>query len=362
MPVLKPSGYRKDTALFYKESLFDSNAAPVVAFGTDEGNRIEYDGASSEEEFNTRFPMLKAEAMKNLQAIEPEIQVQDADGARIAFVMENEYASEKILDGPFMKKVAAAIGADSLMVGIPFKGTLIATDSNAPIRLKFPAIIAKYYNNPEQEPISDKVFLVENGAIVAMAGESIEDGPQQFTITEKGDTANYEVHVQAHSIPELTQSVNTSYSQVMSMIMQRKMFGGELAYHIGNAIPLDEALVDKCNSYSKQVSENEMAQTLVRALTQNGLRMSFYYNGNKIAPVAAEASNTGGAPDYTNLSAEELDDEFYKTLAIPNARTNMTALMNMTALQREYKNRDVPMPDPRKPRRTSDKKWWQFWK
>lgn len=287
LPILKPTGYRQDVPLFFTEQLFNSSVSPVIAFGTDEGNRISYEGASSDEDYKSRFPILKQQAFDNLKAIQPTIEVQDAQGTKIAFVVGHEYASEKILDSDFMRQVGKAINSNSLMVGIPFKGHLIAIDSNAEIRLKFPAIIQKYYNNPQQDPISDKVFLVNDGEIVAMAGESIDDdgGNDNFTITEIGKTNNYKVELKSKSIEELTENVNASFQQVMALIMQRKVFGGEVAYHLGKDMKLDKILIEKCQSYVTQIEENEMAQTLIQALTSTKTKLSFYYNNKQIAPV-----------------------------------------------------------------------------
>jgi hypothetical protein len=75
---------------------------------------------------------------------------------------------------------------------------------------------------------------------------------------------------------------------------------------------------------------------------------------------AAEAPESGSA-GYEQLTNEQLDDEFYRIVSIPNARTNITALTQMSALMKEYKNRGLEMPAPgSKP--ASGKKWWQFWK
>ncbi|MBB6002332.1 hypothetical protein [Arcicella rosea] len=311
LPILKPTGYRQEVPLFFKEFLFESSSSPVIAFGTDEGNRISYEGASDEEDYKNRFPILKRQAFDNLKEIQPSIEVQDAQGTKIAFVVGHEYASEKILDSDFMKQVGQLIGSKSLMVGIPFKGHLIATDSNSEIRLKFPAIIQKYYNNPQQDPISDKVFLVNDGEIVAMAGENLEDdgGKDNFIITENGKTNNYKVELKSKSIEELTENVNTSFQQVMAMIMQRKVFGGEVSYHLGGEMKLDKILTDKCQSYVTQIDENEMAQTLIQALTNSKTSLKFYYKNRQIAPLDNNSTPQQG---FEEIDPEKKWWQFWK--------------------------------------------------
>ena len=363
LPILKPSDYRKDVKLFFKERLFDSSASPIIAFGTDEGNLISYEGASSDEDYQNRLPMLKKQALDNLKSIQPEIQVQDAQGTKIAFVINNEYASEKILDVEFMKSVGKRIGSNSLMVGVPFKGHLIATDSNSDIRMKFPAIIEKYYNNPEQDAISDKVFLVNDGEIVAMAGENIDDDQQEkFVITEIGTSNNYKVDVKSKSIEELTENVNTSFQQIMAMIMQRKIFGGEISYHIGTDLQLDNRLVEKCQDIVKQIETSEMAQVLIQSLTNSSTKLTFYYENKQIAPKTESVVIEPTPANFSNLSVDELTTEFYKIMDVPNAQTNVLALKQMTTLIQEFKRRKLQLPDPNSRPSGNSKKWWQFWK
>lgn len=299
LPILKPAGYRKDTPLFFKELLFDSADAPVIAFGTDEGRMIMYETATNEEDCQNRLPLLKQQALDNLKTVYPEMEIQDIQGTKIAFVIGHEYACEKILDKEFMIGVSKKLGAYSLMVGIPFKGHLIATDANSELRLKFPAVIKNYYANPQQDPISENVFLIENGEITAMAGEHISDNRvSNFNITEIGSTNNFEVTVSCKSIEELTEAVNNSFQQIMGMIMGRKSFGGQIAYHLDPSMPLTGQLVEKCNNYAAQIRENEMAQALVQSLTKSNIQLLFFYNGNAIAPQDVQKSdNSIEAPD-----------------------------------------------------------------
>ena len=253
IPILKTSDYRKDEKLLFKEYLFDSKISPVIAYGKDSGRMVMYESASDENDFNIKFPKIKEEAISNLKSIDVNYQITDAEGSRILFAEGNEYASEKILDKDFMIKIAKELDSDNLMVGIPFKGLLIAIDSNSPMRLKLPVVIKQYFDNPQQDKISDKVFLVQNGEVVAIGGEDLpkNDNIENFVISENKEQ-NYSIELNSKNIEELTKDVNTSFQQVMLMIMQRKSFGGEITFKLNNTIPKNQSLIDKCNSYIEQ--------------------------------------------------------------------------------------------------------------
>lgn len=79
---------------------------------------------------------------------------------------------------------------------------------------------------------------------------------------------------------------------------------------------------------------------------------------------------------YATLTDQELRAEFDRITSIPNARTNISALTDMTDLMAEYEYRGMQLPDskspslgmhrhthnPRQQRPTGQKKpWWKFW-
>ncbi len=68
---------------------------------------------------------------------------------------------------------------------------------------------------------------------------------------------------------------------------------------------------------------------------------------------------------YQSSSTEELHEEYQRIISIPNARTNISALTDMTELMAEYENRGLEMPNsmntPNPMPRRNDKPWWKFW-
>jgi len=295
MPILKPAGYRANEPLFFRELIFKSSAAPVVAFGVDEGDTVMYQGATDDADYRVKLPAIKEEAFRNLAAIQTTLDIQPMGNTCIAFVMGSEYACEKILDKAFMKDLATRVGCESLMVGIPFKGTLIATDANGDQRLRFPVVVKKCYDDPQNDAISDKVFLVQDGEIVAFAGEEIkDDSTESFAIIENGKTNNYKVELKSTDIEAMTKDMNASFQQIILMLMDRKVFGGEIHYHVSSRMWPTEELFQKCMGYVKQIEANEIAQTLIHTATGSHARISFYYNNEKIAPLPPEDGNVKG--------------------------------------------------------------------
>lgn len=381
MPVLKPAGYRKDVPLFIKESILDNPESPVVAYGHDKEDRIEYEYSQNEEEFRKHFEACKKEALKNLKSVNPNIEIQEVEGYKVAFVTGHEYASEKLLDTDFINELGNQLGDASLMVGVPFKGLLIAAGSSSSLRAKLPVVIQKYYDNPQQDVISPYVFLVENGLISAMGGHNVPNNNEaQYSFSENFDTHNFTVETECKSIEELKDVVNATYPRILLTVMKSGEFGGEILYDLKPNLPLDDALIKKCNSMVEQIKTNEMAQTIVKALAKNGINPIFKYDGKQIAPAMNETleketkERTESKEDnpYKSLSIQELDQEFYKITSVPNARTHVPSLEKMVNLMAEYEKRGEEVPSERKQKTShikqskpksalTKKPWWKFW-
>ncbi|WP_324027031.1 hypothetical protein QSV08_04730 [Maribacter sp. BPC-D8] len=345
LPILKTSDYRKDEKLQFKEFLFNDAIAPVVAYGKDSGNAMVYEGAADESDLYARFPDIKKEALANLKAIDVPYQITEAEGTNVLFAEGHEYASEKILDKAYMIKIAADLKCDTLMVGIPFKGVLMAIDSNSDMRLKLPVIVKQYFENPQQDPISDKVFLVQNGEVVAMGGEKLpeNESDDNFVISEN-KAQNYGIELKSKNVEELVADVNTSFKQVMLMILQRKSFGGEITFKLSSAIPLDQALINKCNSIIEQIEKNEMLQTISQALASSKVQFKFLHDGNLIAPTTASKIAQSESIQESKPAAPKLEQETKKVIADTSEKIKTVA----------DKKQKLGITKKSKP-------WWKFW-
>lgn len=419
MPILKPAGYRKDVPYFIKEQLLNNNSSPVIAFGVDKGSHIEYEGAQDQESYEAKLKEMREEALHHLKSVEPKIEFQEVEGTKVAFISNNEYASEKIWDKDYMISLAEKLDAGDLMVGIPFKGHMLAVDSSSNLRNKFPAVIIKYFENPQQDTISPHVFLVRNGEVIAMAGVDVGDdnAATNVSLSENQETNNYVVKIKATTIDEVKEMVNSSYQQILLMVMKTKQFGGKIDFYIDGEIEKSEELVNRCNFFVEQISNNEMAQTIVSVIAKNGISPQFYYKNEKIAPLGSgekkeevakgeefveeslteeqkkerEVEQAENA-DYSNFTLEELDKVYYEIVSIPDARLHLPSLIKMTKLMEAYEKMGEKMPPDRRKGKSGTakrpanwgksksessspplpagknlvqkekKKWWEFWK
>lgn len=283
MPILKPYDFTKDNKFFYTKPLFENSNSPLIVLAIDRGNVVEYLQAKSEEEYKNNFQELFNQALKNLKEINTEISISEIDHSKIAFITHEEYASEKIIDKEFMELLSKKLNADRIMVGIPFKGILIAIDYRSKLRYNFPATIKKYFQNPPNPPITSNIFLIEKGEIIAMGGEDIDNSEENFKIIEVLTSNNYKVEIKCDSLEDPKDLVNKSYQQVISMILDKKVSGGQISYYISGNINFSNELINKCNRYIDSIKNNEVANLILKTVTGKSINVEFYYNNNKIA-------------------------------------------------------------------------------
>lgn len=80
----------------------------------------------------------------------------------------------------------------------------------------------------------------------------------------------------------------------------------------------------------------------VHVIVKHGENVIYNSSNNTSTPPVAEEVES--KPQYGHLSPAELHAEFHRIVAIPNARTNITALTEMSALMDEYKKRRLELP------------------
>jgi hypothetical protein len=104
---------------------------------------------------------------------------------------------------------------------------------------------------------------------------------------------------------------------------------------------------------------------------QKNLTIELVFNDEATTPqpdTAPPAVGTPPAPDsskYATFTRDGLDNEFFRIVSIPNARTNIDCLEAMAGLIAEYEKRGIAMPDTQRIQSyraaTSGKPWWKLW-
>ena len=206
--------------------------------------------------------------------------VQEIEGDKLFIVEPHEYAAEKILDKEFLKLVAKELGNESFLVGIPHQGVFVAISSQSAIKGKFMGLIKQKFENPEGNPITPHVFEVFQGEIIAVAGE--DAGGTKNTIAQKAN-GDLVVELDSSDFEEFTNQVSQGYSQVMLLALKTSGFSGHIIFNENNeSFEFNDQVLEKCRSYVEQISGNEMAQTLVKALSGNEIVPVFMHCGRKI--------------------------------------------------------------------------------
>lgn len=139
----------------------DSPDVPVIAWVEDRDSEIAWPAGNGEP-----APELRAHALANLGRIGVEISNIDVPFGTMVLVTGDFFAAEMILHAPTMRRVRAATGgSESILVGTPTRGHLIAVDGtralidDAMLQAFLLSVDRQYMRSPEADRISSEVIL-----------------------------------------------------------------------------------------------------------------------------------------------------------------------------------------------------------
>jgi hypothetical protein len=142
---------------------------PVIVWVEDLGEGIRFPtdrGAASD--------ALRARAVKNLDRLAVEITEVPLPFARVAVVTGDYFAAEMLLHPPTMARVAQALGgAETLLVGVPARGYLLAVDAatadlDDDLRAAFVGMVEREHQRAtERDRISAQVLFYRDGDVTA---------------------------------------------------------------------------------------------------------------------------------------------------------------------------------------------------
>lgn len=379
LPILKnrQEQYAQKERGMFVEELFGNENSPIIMYGIDKGDYMEYSQSVGNEEDEK----IKQQAISNLQNLEVHFEVQKMEGFNIA-LCQHEYAAEKIIDKTFMKRIGVDLGSNSIVVGIPMKGFLVAVAKGKGEENLYGAV-KKQYENAQTYPISNSLYYVVNGEIEMMGTEGssgkIGDENSIMEISGKNDSrgkVGFVAKVGHKTEDELANQIQTAFQNIILLGMKdAKNFNGKIDFHIDPSFNLLSAsLEERIKKMAKNISERGAVQ-LMGGLSGEEFKVRFFYGEDKFLAETIETEPVqlknesineetttkveNSEIKYADLSHSQLDQEFWKIISIPNARTNIDALTRMSELMAEYKKRGLAMPDS-KPKQAK-KSWWRFW-
>jgi hypothetical protein len=151
---------------------------PVIAYGTDTPTAFGLLRASRTDDRDE----LHAKAIANLANQRVEIEELDLGGFRFLAITNSFFATEKLLDQPFMRQLHARLRAPVLAASVPRRGLMFVTNaapSDPPRAMSILAAITDKESTTSRR-ISKAILLVSEGAVVghAQLGKSdTEDEP-----------------------------------------------------------------------------------------------------------------------------------------------------------------------------------------
>jgi len=176
VPTLQPHDYA-NRSLVVHDSLFEDPSpwAPWLTFADDSPRtrtlRTEGDAQA-----------LMEEAVASLETMAYSIDVMEPEPGgqpfRIGVLEGGEYACEQILNPVAMQALAAALGCRRMVVGVPFRGVVMAVDMEMPREHvgQFLFFVSAQYFHARTQPLSPLGMLVIDGILCGQAPGMEESG------------------------------------------------------------------------------------------------------------------------------------------------------------------------------------------
>jgi hypothetical protein len=291
----------------FVEELFGHAQSPILMYGEDHGDSMIYSPAQTPEENEA----VKANALKNLERLDIPFEVAEMQGFKIAMA-QHEYAAEKILDKHYLRKLAAGLGSNSIVVGIPMKGFMVAT-AKGQGEAKLYGAVVNQYKNAQTYPISDALYYIVDGEIEMMGGN--QSGAQKdengiLEITASNDARGklgFVINVGHKSEDELANQIQTAFQNVLMHGMKdAKNFNGKIDFRIHPTYnPLTPGLEERLRKMAQNISERGAVQ-LMGGLSGEEFKVRFFYGNEKLIAETIEtdpvqlkqaAKTTNPSPD-----------------------------------------------------------------
>jgi hypothetical protein len=137
---------------------------PCISFAQEEENH--YQIIENLEDINLSGSELVRLSFKNLEKVDVQWLPQNLNDTPILYA-QSTWASEKILDTAFLAQASHLLESSKILVAIPMRGLILATPYYTPsiTHTTFRTYVSDCYENMCGLPLSDNLYIVENGKI-----------------------------------------------------------------------------------------------------------------------------------------------------------------------------------------------------
>jgi hypothetical protein len=231
---------------------------PWVGFGYDHEHSFEFLPCASLAELKKTQVEVEREAMRNLRARraswEPwNVKLGWFKKLRMLACGNDFLAAERILDPIFLREAQRRLGARGLVVGVPRRGSLMATDAlqGADRIAAFLAIVWQQYREGGSPPVSPLGFAVTDGRIVAVVdtvaramaqatpdaeaddGDGDEPYVSRICATDRATGLETPTVIVVHAdFDRLAQAAIDAFASTLSDYQSREKWSGEIRFNI----------------------------------------------------------------------------------------------------------------------------------
>ena len=260
LPALKPHDWSASGFVLCRPLITVANVPfiPWVGFGYDHAHTFEFVSRDSFPSTNTdeTLRMIEQAALRNLRQRPVTWRIERVPlgwgvfghllPQRVLLLSGDMLAAERILDAQAMKYAAKMLRARKILVGIPCRGVLVATNARQSSgRLAhFSGMVSTQYHSNHTAPISPSIYIVENGQITgALTGQEqagLMVAPAQYDGKEKSffraiitadrATGQETLHLLAGAADfhQLETEMVSAFAKSVEEMMERSDFSGQV--------------------------------------------------------------------------------------------------------------------------------------
>ena len=336
LPCLKDARWpgREDAVCRALWQLESSPYMPWLAIGYDHPHTFEFIANKQLATLHTTGQALETRALANLRrrtATWQPLDVDAKDGKRLRMLVcsDDYFAAERIVDADFMTQAQRTLGARGLLVGIPRRGILMATngEQDPDLVTGFGGAVAGQFSRGETAIISPMLFAVTDGAIVGIIeavadvvvpdgaprgapgdadededeGDGDPDAPQVVVAVSRNDRGTEDVHLMAggQDGDRLAQAIESAFMGVIQKNAARKEFSGHVQIVVlGHTPPSARKNIPKLLEHLRGICSEVSAHG-------TKYRVSLTYQRDSFGSAASPVTTPSLTDDIRNPKGEE---------------------------------------------------------